>query len=122
MQRVANHQYLYRRGRSYYFRRAVPKDAAHAFGGRPQVVLSLKTDSLSHARHALSQCLRSFDRTLAKARSRPDPTEAVISTPALAHEPDREEVDAAVRAWLRSVEGRFLEELIGEKSLIPMVR
>ncbi|WP_370638094.1 DUF6538 domain-containing protein [Croceicoccus sp. Ery15] len=29
LQRVAKHQYLFRRGARYYFRRAVPKDVTH---------------------------------------------------------------------------------------------
>ena len=112
LQRVAKHQYLFRRGTRFYFRRAVPKDVAHAFGGKPDVTVSLRTDSIDQARHALAQCLKSFDRTLAQARSLPDPTRSVVVARAIAHEPDRDEIDAAVRAWLKSTEAHTVERVV----------
>lgn len=96
MQRVANQQFLYRRGPTLYFRRAVPENARHAFDGKREVVLSLGTSNVSEARHRLAVHLRRFDQTVARATKRSDPT-----TP----EPQKAsltalEIDEAVRDWL----------------------
>lgn len=72
MQQVAN-QFLFRRGAIYYFRSAVPEEA-RAFFGKREVQVSLRTTSLAEARHRMAPHLRDFDRTLAKATARPDPT------------------------------------------------
>lgn len=47
---------------------------ARAFFGKREVQVSLETSSLAEARHRMAPHLRDFDRTLAKALSRPDPT------------------------------------------------
>lgn len=95
MQRVANHQFLYRRGTTLYFRRGVPSAARIAFGGRREVIVSLGTGSLAEARHRLAQHLRAFDQMLALATRRPDPTMApnddLSITPQM--------IDMAVRGW-----------------------
>jgi len=104
VQQVAN-QFLYRRGNTLYFRRAVPPAARTAFGGRREVSVSLKTNNLAEARHRLAQHLRAFDQTLALATRRPDPTTAANDdrpvTPAM--------IDMAVRDWFEERLGREAE-------------
>lgn len=112
LQRVAKHQYLFRRGARYYFRRAVPKDVTHAFGGKAHITVSLNTDSLAEARHALGRRLRDFDRTLAEARATPDPTLAGIAPSSSLRTPERDEIDAVVRAWLRTQEAEIVTRAI----------
>lgn len=112
LQRVADHRYLYRRGSFYYFRRAVPKDVRHAFGGRPDETIALKTDSLSQARHALARHLRDFDRKLAEARALPDPTLPGLSKSRILRVPENEEVDAVVRAWLKTQEAQTVTRVM----------
>ena len=95
MQRVANQQFLYRRGSTLYFRRGVPEAAREAFDGKREVVVSLGTSSVAEARHRLAVRLRQFDQTLARATKRLDPTvterpEAPLTA---------SEVDEAVRGW-----------------------
>lgn len=102
LQRVANHRYLYRRGSYFYFRRAVPKDVRHAFGGKPDETIALRTDSLPQARHALARHLRDFDRKLSEARALPDPTVPGLSRSRILRVPENEEIDAVVRAWLKT--------------------
>jgi hypothetical protein len=51
VKRVPNHQFLYLRGRTYQFRRAVPPEAREAFGGVTEVKISLATKELAEARH-----------------------------------------------------------------------
>jgi hypothetical protein len=63
--RVPNHQFLYDRGGSFYFRRAVPLYAREAFGGRAGVYISLNTRKLAEARHRLSAHLAEFETQLA---------------------------------------------------------
>lgn len=97
MKRVANLDYLYERGGIYWFRRAVPEAARAAFG-KVEVQASLRTRNLAEARHRYFVHLRDFDQTLAQATGRPDPT--AISLPQR-QEPTQEEIEAAVRVWLR---------------------
>lgn len=104
MQRVANHRFLFRRGQVYYFRRAVPIEARKTFGGKPVVTISLQTSSLAEARSALAKQLDAFEQIVAAAIAKPDPTQHAKTIGPLSHEPTREEVDEAVRAWLRSRE------------------
>lgn len=102
MQRVPNHQFLYDRGGTLYFRRAVPVEVRAAFGGKREVLVSLKTSNLKEARHLLHRHLAAFDQTLAQATGQADPT--LASCPDIpasyASEPTREEMDEAVRVWL----------------------
>jgi hypothetical protein len=91
-------EFLYDRAGSYYFRRAVPPEAREAFGGRREMLVSLKTRNLTDARLRLGQHLKEFERTLSKATGRPDPA-ATANTPVA--EPGREQIDAAVRAWVK---------------------
>lgn len=96
VQRVANHQFLYRRGSTLYFRRAIPKTAREAFDGKRELVVSLGTSNVAEARHRLAIRLRQFDQTLAHATKRPDPTlreEARSPLTAV-------EIDEAVRGWV----------------------
>lgn len=112
LQRVANHQYLFRRGSRFYFRRVVPEDARQAFGGKAHETISLKTDSLPQARHALARCLRDFDRTVAEARAAPDPTLPNLAVTRRLRVPDNEEIDAVVRAWLKTQEAQIVSKVL----------
>ncbi|MCJ1961612.1 DUF6538 domain-containing protein [Novosphingobium mangrovi (ex Hu et al. 2023)] len=112
LQRVANHRYLYRRGSHFYFRRAVPKDVRQAFGGKPDETIALKTDSLSQARHVLARHLRDFDRKLAEARALPDPTAPGLPKSRILRVPETEEVDAVVRAWLKTQEAETVTRVM----------
>jgi integrase len=120
VQRVAKHQYLFRRGGQFYFRRAVPKDVAHAFGGKTHHTVSLRTDSLARARHALADVLRDFDQMVAGARSLPDPTQPVRPVALPGYEPSREEIDAAVRAWLRAQEAQAVDWVLASDDASPV--
>lgn len=101
MKRVKDHKFLYDRGGSYYFRRAVPEGAEPVFGGKTEVVAALGTRSLAEARHLLSDQLRLFDKQLAAMRGTPDPTAQIIPKARPAVVPDRLDIEAATRAWLR---------------------
>jgi integrase len=94
----------------YYFRRAVPKGAENAFGGKAHVTIALGTSNLAEARHALADRLKEFDRAVANSHRRADPTLHAQSARPLPHVPGREEIDEAARAWLRQREGRFLDD------------
>lgn len=96
MQRVANQQFLSRRGSILYFRRAIPEAARAAFGGKQEVWVSLRTSNVAEARHRLATQLRLFDQTVARATQRPDPTFMEEAKPP----PTAIEVDEAVRGWL----------------------
>jgi integrase len=87
---VPNHRFLYRRGSTLYFRRAIPAEARAAFNGKREMIVSLKTGSLSEARPKWAALITEFELTLAK-----------ISLPAanLAEPPTPELIDEAVRAW-----------------------
>lgn len=95
MRRVANQQFLSRRGSILYFRRGVPEAAREAFGGKEEVWVSLRTSNVAEARHRLAAQLRLFDQTVARATKRPDPT---IMDEA-GHPLTATEVDEAVREW-----------------------
>lgn len=66
---VSNHPSLYRLGSILYFRRSVPADARAAFGGKREVIVSLKTGSLAEAKPKWAELFSQFEATLAKARS-----------------------------------------------------
>lgn len=77
-----------------------------AFGGKEHVTVSLKAGSLPQARHLLWGHLKDFDRMLADARALPDPTLPGLGKPGVRRVPEREEMDAVVRAWLRTQEAQ----------------
>lgn len=91
MQRVANHRFLYRRGATLYFRRAVPAEARAAFDGRTEIVASLKTGSLAEARPKWAALIADFEKRLAQGVSPPPASSAI--------RPDVEMIDEAVRTW-----------------------
>lgn len=62
-------------------------------------VVSLQTTNLGEARHALAVRLSEFERLVAGARVKPDPTLHAKSIRPLSHRPTHDEVDEAVRAW-----------------------
>lgn len=68
MQKVAVPSPLYRRGNVYWFRKRVPKDAAHAFNGRADFWRSLGTSDAAIARQRLAQIEREFQRRVDGAR------------------------------------------------------
>jgi integrase len=101
VKRVKDHKFLYDRQGAYYFRRAVPEEAQHAFGGKTEVVVSLGTRSLAQARHLANERLREFDKALSAARGTPDPTARIVTVAKPAAIPDRQEIESAVRGWLK---------------------
>ncbi len=105
LQRVAHHRFLYVRGTTYYFRRAVPLAARSAFNGKREVIVSLATSSLAEARHSLAQQLRDYDQRLAQATARPDPTVSTTVPADIApSQPTLKLIDEAVRRWLKERE------------------
>jgi hypothetical protein len=119
VKRVRNNDYLYERGGTYYFRRAVPPDARAAFGGQVEVVTSLRTRSLTEARHRLAISLKAFDQCLCAQRGKPDPT---VSSTVLNRTPSADEIEAAVRVWLRERRRRedndFSTDEMGAKDVL----
>jgi hypothetical protein len=99
VRRVGDHKYD-RQG-AYDFRRRAPKEAQHAFGGKTEVVVSLGTRSLAQARHLANERLREFDTAPSAARGTPDPTARIVAVAKLAVIPDRQEIESAVRDWLK---------------------
>ncbi|WP_413765710.1 DUF6538 domain-containing protein [Variovorax sp. Varisp41] len=54
-------RYLHRRGEVYYFKRKIPSDVPHAFGGKSETFWqSLKTDSLQEALQRLPEEIEQF--------------------------------------------------------------
>lgn len=76
----------------------MPLRAKQAFGGRAEVLVSLETQSLAVARVRFGEQLKQFERTLARATGRPDPT-AYAQRAQI--EPNRTDIEVAVRAWVR---------------------
>ena len=93
MKAVRGQRYLYRRGDRLYFRRGIPLDAKPSFGGRDEVLVSLKTSNLAEARHKLQRELDKFETALADCRRQIAPVQ-IATAPC---QPTRREVDAAVR-------------------------
>jgi integrase len=75
----------------------VPLEVRAAFGGRREVSVSLRTESLSEARHRLADQDRLFESMLALALARPDPT---TPDPRRPRRPSNDDIDEAVRDWL----------------------
>lgn len=90
---VSNHPFLYRRGSTFYFRRSVPTEARAAFGGRREMVVSLRTGSLTEARPRWAALVSEFETVLEKSRG--------PSTERTPEPPTPELIDEAVRAWWR---------------------
>lgn len=93
MKRVPSQRYLYIRGDTYYFRRGVPRDARHAFGGRPDDWKSLDTSDLAVARTRLQREIEAFETKVADARNELAPAR-VAHAP---YVPSNAEIEAAVR-------------------------
>jgi len=77
-----------------YFRRAVPKDARGAFGGRSEVWLSLKTSEIPVARLRLQRALNEFEEILADARGEMSPSTVSLEP----FKPSKRELEVRVRA------------------------
>jgi hypothetical protein len=114
VKRVRHHQFLYLRGGTYHFRRAIPPEARAAFGGKTEFKVSLKTGDLAQARHLADLRLKEFDRIASRALGRADPTACLA--------PQREElsaveIEAAVRRWLeeRTVDDPVLDYSAAER-------
>lgn len=93
MKRVPSQRYLYIRGDTYYFRRGVPKDARHAFGGKPDDWKSLDTSELTVARTRLQREIEAFETRVADARNQLAPAK-IAHAP---YVPSNAEIEAAVR-------------------------
>lgn len=93
MKRVPSQRYLYIRGDTYYFRRGVPKDVRHAFGGKPDDWKSLDTSDLAVARTRLQREIEAFETRVADARNQLAPAK-VAHAP---YVPSNAEIEAAVR-------------------------
>lgn len=93
MQQVPNHAFLYRRGSTLYFRRAIPAAARAAFGGKREMVVSLKTGSVAEARPKWAALIAKFERVVAGAGA------GQVERPL--EPPPPEVIDAAVRTWWR---------------------
>lgn len=93
MKRVPSQRYLYIRGDTYYFRRGVPKDVRHAFGGKPDDWKSLDTSELAVARTRLQREIEAFETRVADARNQSPPAK-IAHAPYL---PSNAEIEAAVR-------------------------
>ena len=91
--------HLVQRQGVWHFRRAVPRDAREVFGGKREYTRSLDTRDLAEARHRMVPHARWFDRMLAEHRGRRDPTNL---SRFVARTPDRGELEAAVRTWLKA--------------------
>ncbi|KEO86025.1 hypothetical protein EH30_09245 [Erythrobacter sp. JL475] len=81
-----------------------------AFDGRKIEVEALHTDSLSEARHRLAECLKRFDRKVAKVLGEVDPSIRSHAPARRKHSPDRDEIDEAVRDWLRTREAEAVQQ------------
>ena len=99
MQRVAHHRFLYDRGGSFYFRRAIPEDAREAFGKR-EVITSLGTRNLSEARRRMAGELDRYERALRLAREPALASSTTVSGERVV--PERSDIERRARAWLRS--------------------
>lgn len=102
MQRVAPHLYL--RGRNYTFRRAIPEHARSAFGGIPEYVRSLGDVSLRKAEEQAAVHRAYCSRMIEEAAGRQKGKAGVSDLLRIKRVPDREEIEQAVRLWLREHE------------------
>lgn len=90
---VRGERYIYRRGDRLYFRRGVPDDVRSLFGGRTEVIISLRTSSIAEARHKRQRELEKFEREVASFRGEIAPSQ--IASAALA--PSGRIMEAGVR-------------------------
>jgi len=93
VKRVPSQRYLYVRGDTYYFRRGVPRDTRHAFGGKPDDWKSPDTSDLAVARTRLQREIEAFETRVAEARNELAPAK-VAHAP---YAPSNAEIAAAVR-------------------------
>ncbi len=101
MRKVAVPSPLYRRGNVFWFRKRVPKDAAHAFDGKADYWRSLSTSDPVTARQRLVQVEREFQRRVDDARRRrPLATQTDQTESATPRRPTIAELERIVRAWL----------------------
>jgi hypothetical protein len=77
-----------------YFRRIVPEDVRHIFGGRSQVWKSLNTSQLSVARSKLQPLIDEFEEQVAKARGEVAP----VMIARAGRAPSNQEVEKVVRS------------------------
>ena len=99
MLKIRGQSYLYRRGESFVFRRAIPADARHAFDGKAEIFETLRAKNLPDARVELLSRVNAFEGVLRRiriaARNRED--EEPISLT---------DIEAAVRAWFENRQSR----------------
>ena len=80
---VRGQRYLYRWDNRLYFRRGVPEDVRSAFGGKAEILVSLRTSSIAEARHKLQSELDRFEKavsTMFRTMRRPIRPEAKSGT------------------------------------------
>lgn len=102
MQRVKGHRYLYRRGHSLVFRRAVPVKARAAFG-TSEVYVTLSASNIAEACLAMQPHLESFERKLRLAKHGGLIDDPNVQPP----DPSLMEIEAVVRQWLSERIERF---------------
>lgn len=108
MRQVTGHRYLYRRGGSYVFRRAVPERVRSAFGNRGEVLVSFGSVSLAEARHLAARQLARYDDQVAQLLGSQSPA-SVLNPPR--REPSPQELEEAVREWFSARIERLQEEV-----------
>lgn len=93
MQKVPNHDRLYKRGNTYQYRYIIPADLRAFFGGKSEIKKSLRTDSLQVAKVRWAREYDLTDKEIADARAKlGEPTEAERL-------PTSNEAWAMVRDW-----------------------
>jgi len=97
---VRGERYIYRRGDRLYFRRGVPDDVRSLFGGKTEVIISLRTSSIAEARHKRQRELENFEGEVASVRGEIAPSQ--IAAAALA---------PAVRVMEAGVREAFAERM-----------
>jgi integrase len=102
MKRVA--KYLYRRGGSYTFRRAIPDYARPAFGGVREYVRSLGDVTEARAKALATVHYEFCTRRIAEARGAKERSRRHLDFMRVGRVPQREEIERAVRQWLIDME------------------
>jgi integrase len=93
MQKVPNHERLYKRGNTYQYRSLIPVELRAYFGGKAEIKKSLKTDSLKEAKVRWAIECEKTDREIADARHKLETSRNSRRTPT------RSEAWAMVRDW-----------------------
>lgn len=93
MQKVPNHERLYKRGNTYQYRFLVPVELRAYFGGKSEIKKSLKTDSLKEAKVRWAIECETTDKEVAEARAK------LGERPDAARLPTSNEAWAMVRDW-----------------------